>query len=268
MSSLDLDAYLDRVRWTGGLRRAFDTLAGLLLAHMASIPFENFDVLLGRPVRLDLAHLQEKLVRSRRGGYCFEQTTLFAAVLEKLGFAPLLHSARVILFSPLTVAARSHMFLTVETESTRYVIDPGFGLLAPRLPIPLVDRADAPVDGEMQWMVRDGDYWVLRARRGDEIVNAWASTLEGDNPMDFEVANHFQATHPSSAFTSRVMLRALTSDGYVSAMNRDVTIRGKDGKRSVQLADRRALRELVVQYFGFDLPEIEQLRVPSIPEWG
>jgi len=268
MSSLDLDAYLDRVRWTGGLRRAFDTLAGLLLAHMASIPFENFDVLLGRPVRLDLAHLQEKLVRSRRGGYCFEQTTLFAAVLEKLGFAPLLHSARVILFSPLTVAARSHMFLTVETESTRYVIDPGFGLLAPRLPIPLVDRADAPVDGEMQWMVRDGDYWVLRARRGDEIVNAWASTLEGDNPIDFEVANHFQATHPSSAFTSRVMLRALTSDGYVSAMNRDVTIRGKDGKRSVQLADRRALRELVVQYFGFDLPEIEQLRVPSIPEWG
>ena len=268
MSSLDLDAYLDRVRWTGGLRRAFDTLSGLLLAHMASIPFENFDVLLGRPVRLDLAHLQEKLVRSRRGGYCFEQTTLFAAVLEKLGFAPLLHSARVILFSPLTVAARSHMFLTVETESTRYVIDPGFGLLAPRLPIPLVDRADAPVDGEMQWMVRDGDYWVLRARRGDEIVNAWASTLEGDNPIDFEVANHFQATHPSSAFTSRVMLRALTSDGYVSAMNRDVTIRGKDGKRSVQLADRRALRELVVQYFGFDLPEIEQLRVPSIPEWG
>ena len=268
MSSLDLEAYLDRVRWAGGLHRAFDTLAGLLGAHMASIPFENFDVLLGRPIRLDLAHLQEKLVKSRRGGYCFEHTTLFAAVIEKLGFSPLLHSARVILFSPRSVAARSHMFLTVEVGSTRYVIDPGFGLLAPRLPIPLVDRTDAPANGGMQWMVRDGDYWVLRARRGDEIVNAWASTLEADNPMDFEVANHFQATHPSSAFANRLMLRALTGDGYVSAMNRDITIWGKDGKQSTQLADRRALRRLVVEYFGFDLPEIERLRVPAIPEWG
>jgi N-hydroxyarylamine O-acetyltransferase len=267
MSSLDLDAYLDRVRWTGSLRCAFDTLTGLLHAHMASIPFENFDVLLGRPILLDLAHLQEKLVSSGRGGYCFEQTTLFAAVLEKLGFSPLLHSARVILFSPRTVVARSHMFLTVEVESTRYVIDPGFGLLAPRYPIPLVDRADATVNGETQWMVRDGDYWVLRARRGDEIVSAWVSTLEADNPMDFEVANHFQATHQSSAFTSRLMLRALTGDGYVSAMNRDVTIWGKGGKQSMQLADRRALRDLVIEHFGFDLPEIERLRVPSIPEW-
>ena len=102
MSSLDLDAYLDRVRWTGGLRPAFDTLAGLLLAHMVCIPFENFDVLLGRPIRLDLGPLQQKLVMNRRGGYCFEQTTLFAAVLERLGFRPLLHSARVILFSPRT----------------------------------------------------------------------------------------------------------------------------------------------------------------------
>ena len=60
----------------------------LLEAHIAHIPFENFDVLLGRPVRLDLEGLQSKLVMSRRGGYCFEHATLFAAVLERLDEPP------------------------------------------------------------------------------------------------------------------------------------------------------------------------------------
>ena len=30
---------------------------------------------------------------------------------------------------------------------------------------------------------------------------------------------------------------------------------------------RAALRALLVEHFGFDLPEVEQLRVPSIVEW-
>jgi N-hydroxyarylamine O-acetyltransferase len=37
--------------------------------------------------------------------------------------------------------------------------------------------------------------------------------------------------------------------------------------RPTLLADRLALREFIVRYFGFDLPEIEQLKVPTIPEW-
>ena len=37
---------------------------------------------------------------------------------------------------------------------------------------------------------------------------------------------------------------------------------------STQLADRAALPALLVEHFGFDLPEVLHLRVPSIPEWG
>lgn len=53
---------------------------------MRHIPFENLDILLGMPIRLDLQGVQLKLVDTRRGGYCFEHVTLFAAVLEALGF--------------------------------------------------------------------------------------------------------------------------------------------------------------------------------------
>ena len=49
---------------------------------MSRIPFENLDVLLGRPIRIDLASIQAKLVAASRGGYCFEHARLFAAVLD------------------------------------------------------------------------------------------------------------------------------------------------------------------------------------------
>jgi len=58
--ALDVDLYLARIGWRGTLRPSFETLAALLRAHMRAIPFENLDVLLGRPVRLDLASLASK----------------------------------------------------------------------------------------------------------------------------------------------------------------------------------------------------------------
>ncbi|TMG83178.1 MAG: arylamine N-acetyltransferase [Betaproteobacteria bacterium] len=102
--SIDLGAYFERIEWGGAVRPTFETLAGMLHAHMSRIPFENLDVLLHRPVRLDFDGLQEKLVRARRGGYCFEHATLFAAALEQVGFAPVRHTARVVLLAPRTAS--------------------------------------------------------------------------------------------------------------------------------------------------------------------
>jgi len=50
-------------------------------------------------------------------------------------------------------------------------------------------------------------------------------------------------------------------------MNREVTVRHGNVSETYQLADRAALRRLVAGHFGFDLPEIDRLRVPSVPEW-
>jgi N-hydroxyarylamine O-acetyltransferase len=82
------------------------------------------------------------------------------------------------------------------------------------------------------------------------------------------MGNHFTATWPESPFVQRLMLRALTPDGRrVSVMNRDVTV-ARDGVfEKSQLQDRTALRTLLAEEFGIDLPEVERLRVPTVPEW-
>ena len=268
MPRIDLDAYFDRIGWGGPTTLHDDTLAGLLGAHMSRIPFEALDVLLGRPVRLELDALQQKLVADRRGGYCFEHATLFAAVLEELGFEPARHTARVVLIVPRDASPRTHMVLTVPTPEGTFIVDPGLGGLAPRVPVPLIDGAQARADHEVHWMACDRNRWTLRTRSGENTVDCWVSSLEADNLIDFEVGNHYTATHPMSPFRNRIVLRALTQSGRVTVMNRDVTVRNGGESRSYQLADRAHLRGLLAEHFGFDLPEVERLRVPTIPEWS
>lgn len=266
--SINLDSYFNRIEWGGDVRPSYDTLAGLLRAHMLHIPFENLDVLLGRGIRIDLEGIQSKLVLARRGGYCFEHSTLLAAVLEQLGFQPVRHLARVTVLRPRTEMARTHMFLTVPLAEGTFVVDAGFGALAPRVPVPLVDGVPVGVDSETHCMVRDADRWILRAQVGDKApVDAWVTTLEQEGPADFEMGNHFTSTYPASPFVNQIMMRALTKDGRVSVLNRNVTISRAGTSDKIELADRAALQTLLADYFGFDLPEVKQLRVPGIPEW-
>ena len=267
MTTFDVAPYFERIAWSGGTTPTYDTLAGVVSAHMRAIPFENFDVLLGRGIRLDLASVTRKLVVARRGGYCFEHATLLAAALESLGFDVTRHTARVTLLAPLHESPRTHMCLTVRLPEGAFVVDPGFGALAPRVPVPVRDGAEARAGPETHWLAHERRHWVLRTRRGGETIDCWASELEPDNLVDFEMGNHFTATWPASPFLNRVMLRALTPEGRVSVMNRDVTIWRGDQVETLVLADRAALRQLVARHFGFDLPEIETLRVPSIAEW-
>ncbi len=269
-TALDLDAYLVRIGWAGGpLRADHATLAALLRAHMDSIPFENLDVLLGRGIRLDLAGLQHKLVHQRRGGYCFEHATLLAAVLEQLGFAVLRHTARVVMRMPRHEAPRTHMFLTVGLPQGRFVVDPGLGGLACRAPLPLADGERVQVQGQVHWLAQEGHHWWLRTLERGEPANAWVGTLDVENPQDFDMGNHYTATHPNSGFRRLTMLRAFTSHGLVTVANRAVTVRRLgEVVNTFELPDRAALRALLREHFGFDLPEVEQLRVPAIPEWA
>src|SRR6266702_8874091 len=95
--ALDIEAYLARIGFPGERGPTVATLRALQFAHTTSIPFENLDSVLGRPVPLDLESLQDKLVRRRRGGYCYENVGLFAAALERLGFGVTALQGRVLM---------------------------------------------------------------------------------------------------------------------------------------------------------------------------
>lgn len=270
MAAFDLDAYLARIgcgSGPSGLLSTIDDIAALMRAHMTAIPFENLDVLLGRGIRVDPDGVFAKLVTARRGGYCFEHGTLFQAALRALGVEAAAHAARVLLVTPKADAPRTHMLLTVVDGGTTWVLDPGFGGTGPIVPVPLVEGQEARHARDVHRLVRRDGEWVLEGMVNGAMAPLWTSTLAPELPVDFALANHYVSTFPTSPFVTRLMIRAITPDGRVSAMNRDLTVLRDGVAEKQQLTDRTALRALLRRHFGFDLPEIATLRVPSIPEW-
>jgi N-hydroxyarylamine O-acetyltransferase len=183
------------------------------------IPFENLDILLGLPIRLDLESLQRKLVQARRGGYCFEHNTLFAAALEQIGFGVTRLAARV-RFGTRGVTARTHMTLRVEADGEARLADVGFGGGSILRSMPIEPGRDVDQSGWGFRLVDDGDYRVLQARRPGGWVDLYAFTFEPQHAVDYELANHYTSTHPSSPFT-----RTLTAQ--LSAPDRSLILRGR-----------------------------------------
>jgi N-hydroxyarylamine O-acetyltransferase len=124
--SFDLKACAARIEYCGDFTPTLATLREVHLAHATHITFENLDILLGRPILLDLTSVTAKLIHACRGGYCFEQNTLLAAMLETIGFKVRRLAARVRMGSS-EIRPRSHMLLTVEVEGENWLADVGFG---------------------------------------------------------------------------------------------------------------------------------------------
>ena len=86
---IDLSGYCARIGYSGSHEPTLALLRAIVAGHTAAIPFENLDVLAKRPIRLDRPSLCDKLVRHRRGGYCYEHNLLLLGVLRGSGFAVL-----------------------------------------------------------------------------------------------------------------------------------------------------------------------------------
>src|SRR5215216_5422067 len=136
--AFDQDGWLHRIGHAGSRAPTLQTLAAVIAAHSAAIPFESIDVLLDRPPKLDLWSLQEKMIAGGRGGYCFEQNRLFREGLRSLGFNVTSLQARVV--RGLAIDAPRpmlHMVLRVKLPKGAYLADVGFGNLAPTAPLAL-----------------------------------------------------------------------------------------------------------------------------------
>jgi N-hydroxyarylamine O-acetyltransferase len=255
--SLDLDAYFARVGFAGPREPTLTVLEALTAAHAQSIPFENLDVLLGRPIELDEAAVFRKLVGDRRGGYCFEQNGLLLCVLEQLGFRVAPISARVRLERPRDCTPpRTHVFLRVELDGESWLTDVGVGALSLTAPIRLAPDVEQATPHEARRVVREGALWFHQARLGDAWKDVCEFTLEEMPLIDREIANWFTSTHPRSHFRGRLMVaRALPGGRRVTMLDDELTLRHPGGgaeSRRVESPDHRL--ELLAAHFDLRFP--------------
>jgi len=267
---MDLVPYFRRIGFHGPAQASLDTLAELHRRHQAAIPFENLDVLLERPVRLDLEGLQAKLVTGGRGGYCFEHNTLFAAVLRELGFAVQTLEARVRPPGVDVLLGRTHGVLQVDLDGRPWLADVGFGGDGILGPVPLSldpgarmrapgDGAELERHGARHRVAPEGSLRVLQAWAGAGWQDVYAIGPDPVHPIDWAVANHYTSTHPDSIFR-----RTLTVQDAAPGLRR--ILRGRTyseirngAVQSRELRDGEIL-PLLAEGFGLRLPEGFRLR--------
>ncbi|HEY7401544.1 MAG TPA: arylamine N-acetyltransferase [Actinomycetota bacterium] len=235
---LDLDAYLRRIGLAGRPEPTLATLREVHLAHAVTIPFENLDILIGKPIALDLDSLQAKLVAGARGGYCFEHNTLFAAVLEAAGFAVTRLAARV-RFGRKEAGPRSHMLLRVEAGGEPWLADVGFGGTGLLQPIPFEPGPPITQFGWTYRLVDEGPERVLQTQSDDGWADQYAFTQEPQLAIDYVVANHYTSTHPDSPFT-RTLTAQRPEPGHPEAR---LVLRGR--KLSEYRPDQPSITERV-----------------------
>ncbi|MFD4262597.1 arylamine N-acetyltransferase [Streptomyces sp. NPDC058534] len=262
----DLDAYLARIGWEGERRADAATLRGVHLAHLRAIPFENLDALGGRAPSLRLADLMAKLVRGgRRGGYCYEHNTLFAAALETLGFGVTRLTARVAVGAErFEDRPRTHMALLVEIpgDPQAYLADVGFGAIGSLLePVPLTADTEFHDAGRVHRLVHPPhrgplEMWVLEAHGAGGWEAQYAFTVEPFEQPDYEVINWHVATNPRAPFARGPYVQRLTRDAHLLLESGRVTTTRTDGTATEHKpADETEARRVLAEDFGIDAPE-------------
>jgi N-hydroxyarylamine O-acetyltransferase len=253
---MDVDAYLDRlgVAWPAAPDLA--TLRHLQERHLAAVPFENLSIHLGEPIELTEEALFGKIVRRRRGGFCYELNGLFAALLRSLGYAAALHAAQVFRPDGTLGPPLDHAAIVVSLDEEEWLVDVGFGRFS-RHPLRL-SGVDAQSDPDGEFLVLDaphGDVDVLQDGKPQYRLERRPRPLSDFVPMAW-----WQATSPSSHFTKSLTCSRPTSQGRVT-LSGDRLIETVDGVRhEVVLASEAAIRTAYRVYFGLTLN-----RLPTPP---
>ena len=233
-----LKNYLARIGFRGTIEPNFATLAAIHAVHVDAIPFEGCDPLLRRPVKLDLASVQEKLVDNRRGGYCFEQNALFKVALEAIGFKVTGLGGRVRWMSPpdAPLGPREHMVLKVDLPDGPYLADVGFGACVLDAPLQFkTDVEQRTAMGTYRLSESDG-LFSLSAKQPAGWRTMYVFNLEPQIQSDYELGNWYTSTNPRVPFINNLVIERVSSDKRYKLVNRRFIIEARDGQVAVERA--------------------------------
>ncbi|SEH16726.1 N-hydroxyarylamine O-acetyltransferase [Sphingopyxis sp. YR583] len=254
-----LPRYLARIGYRGPVAPTLEVLAALQAAHIATIPFEAIDALTGAGIDIGADAVDAKLIRQRRGGYCFEQNGLFLRVLRAIGFEAegLLGRVRWMLPDDAPPTPRTHMVVRVSIDGRRWLTDVGFGAAVPPQPLALDDEEAQPTRHESYRIVRQGAEWQVAL----SVEGEWRTLyrIEDTPPpaIDYEIGNWYTSAHPDSHFRHQLIAARTTAEARYGLRDNRLTVRLADGR-----IDRRYL---VADEIARVLSEIFLL--PVRPHW-
>jgi N-hydroxyarylamine O-acetyltransferase len=246
-------AYLSRMAVTPPVAADAAALRILHRAHQVAVPFENLSIHLSEPISLDEAGLVDKIVRSRRGGFCYELNGGFGLLLQALGAQVTLLAARVYgdgqigpPFDHLALAVR------LPDGSGPWLADVGFGSHSD-FPL-LLDSRSEQQDPAGRFQLTDTEHGDIDVLRNGEPQ--YRIELRERSLADFVPTCWWQQTSPSSHFTGSTICSRLTDDGRISISGRTLIRTSGTARTEQQLASDDDLLAAYRDQFGIVLSRV------------
>ncbi len=246
---MNVDAYLERIGYSGSREPTVETLKNLHRSHLLAVPFENLDIALGRRIVPSAESFFDKIVRQRRGGFCYELNGLFGWLLKELRFPVTVLSARVCEGEE-PGPEFDHLILLVKFEK-ELVADVGFGdsFLEP---LPMKDIAVHQAS-EYRVTGSNPDLVLERRRENAGWQREYMFSLTPRRLVDFSGMCDYHQTSPASNFTRRTICSLATPTGRVTLSGRRAIVTTAAGREERDVADAEEYRGLLRTWFGIDL---------------
>lgn len=249
---MDIQTYLKRLNLNQALKVDLDTLITLHRAHAFTIPFENFNVRLEKPISIEPKDIFEKLILNNRGGYCYELNILFAELLKEIGFKVTPLIGRPLYGYNNALRPRTHMILKVHLHQKNYLCDLGFGGKGLIEPIELVYGQDNEQFGEVFSLANHPEGYELQCKIEDEWLSLYSFDLTEQSYIDYELANFYNMSSPDSRFTQQIICAKPTPQGRILLLDKTFKY-VHEGKNIIKTLDSIEEYEAILHtYFNID----------------
>lgn len=251
---MDIAAYLQRIGYGGAVMVTAQTLGALQKSHLLTVPFENLDIHLGKPIDLALGALFTKIVEQQRGGFCYELNGLLAEVLRQLGFEVSLLSAQVARKQGGFGEDFDHLVLLVHLEED-WLVDVGFGESFSE-PLSLSQKEKAQ-DGYR--LSHDGHHWLVQALKKDHWQTQFRFTPKPHQFSEFQRMCVYHQTSPESKFTQRRLCSRATLEGRITLVDRRLILTRWGDRQERLLKTEQEYRRALADYFCIKIPEMDMI---------
>ena len=249
---LDIPSYLARIAYSGPTEPTADNLRALHYAHLLAVPFENLDIALGRKIIVDEDAIVRKVVGQRRGGFCYELNSAFAALLRALGFRVTLLSARVARANGGEGPEFDHLTLRVDLEEP-WLADVGFGesFLEPLRMQAGIEQTDP--GGKFRLLQHGERLQLETAVPNSGWKPQYSFSLLPRRLEEFAGMCHHHQTSPDSSFTRNRICSRATPNGRITLSDMKFIVTA-NGERQERALDSEAERIAILrEEFGISL---------------
>lgn len=255
---MKLDNYLRRLGYRQTPQNNLQTLNELHKKHLFSIPFENLDIHLKKPLQIELEALYQKIIIEKRGGFCYELNFLFYNLLKEIGFDCQIVSASMYDKKENLAGQFDHLAILVKLEEN-WLVDVGYGNLFTE-PMKIPSKIDNYVYKDRDAIYKIGQldestYILSESKKGYKFKEIYAFETIPRKINEFYEQIDFKQYSKESYFVKNKICTLPTEEGRITLFNAKFikTMGQEKQERTIQNDDE--FYQLVRDEFGMNVLE-------------